>query len=206
MKVKISRARQALDLYRRGMKIASIAADLGIEASTVRGYLSCGKRGINRHAYYRVTDDERQNGEHDRRKALAGRVVAGFPTYIDHRGVTLPLVRAMTHGLCVAVLATPLLFSDSVSAQETIRPQTPPGVECGDRDKMVGVLGDRFGESRQSRARTRRGVLVEMFANRDTGSWTLLMTREPGLACIAAHGRAFEADADPSAKSSGFVI
>ncbi len=36
-----------------------------------------------------------------------------------------------------------------------------------------------------------RGV-VELYASEETGSWTILMTRPQGIACLMAAGQAFQ--------------
>ena len=34
--------------------------------------------------------------------------------------------------------------------------------------------------------------MVEVFASRDTGTWTITVTRPSGLTCLVASGQAFE--------------
>lgn len=84
----------------------------------------------------------------------------------------------MRAALLLAVLASP------AAAQGT--------QQCAPHDAMTAMLGDRFGETVQSVALTSAGVLHEMFANLETGTWTAVLTRPGQPSCIAAEGQRFE--------------
>lgn len=65
---------------------------------------------------------------------------------------------------------------------------------CGNRDEIVGQLGQKYGETRRSVGVTGRRGVVEVFASDATGSWTILLTNPQGLTCLMAAGEDFEAD------------
>lgn len=76
-------------------------------------------------------------------------------------------------------------------------------VECGPVDSMTRQLEHRFGET--SRGYGLSGpVVVEVFANLETGTWTIVTHRPDGLTCAVAHGtdwdepREAPADTDPA--------
>jgi len=66
------------------------------------------------------------------------------------------------------------------------------GSNCGPRDAVVSHLADRFGESRQSIGLAANNAVVEVFANLDTGTWTVTVTIAGGATCLLASGEAFQ--------------
>lgn len=69
---------------------------------------------------------------------------------------------------------------------------------CAPHPNAVAFLAENFGESRQSIG-LMDGRIVEMIANPDTGTWTILITTPDGRACIVAAGTDFQrTDADPA--------
>lgn len=67
---------------------------------------------------------------------------------------------------------------------------------CAQRDFVEDRLRNTFGESLQSRG-VMQGAILEMWANTETGAWTLIITRPDGLACVAGAGEAFQAVLEP---------
>lgn len=63
---------------------------------------------------------------------------------------------------------------------------------CGPREDVVTALTERFGESVQNRGISEGGLLVEMWGNVDSGSWTALVTTPDSVSCIVASGQGFE--------------
>ncbi len=60
---------------------------------------------------------------------------------------------------------------------------------CGDRDKIIAALSDKYHEDRQSMGivgQDGKGVL-EVFAS-DQGTWTILITSAKGATCVVAAG------------------
>lgn len=64
---------------------------------------------------------------------------------------------------------------------------------CAPRDVVVEQLAERFGESRQSMGLGSNNAVVEVFASRETGTWTITVTSVQGMTCLVASGQAFEA-------------
>ena len=75
---------------------------------------------------------------------------------------------------------------------------TPAAAEptCMARADMVAGLAEDYGETRQTVALA-QGALVEMFANVETRSWTLIITPPTMVSFIVAAGTAFEAVSAP---------
>ncbi len=68
---------------------------------------------------------------------------------------------------------------------------------CADHATMVRTLAERWGESRQSIGLDDANAVVELFASRETGTWTLTVTRPGGPTCMVAAGRAWEPVSEP---------
>ncbi|MGR3468954.1 MAG: hypothetical protein ACU0CI_13860 [Shimia sp.] len=64
---------------------------------------------------------------------------------------------------------------------------------CAARATVVDRLADRYGESRRSMGVAANRQLVEVYANDDTGSWSIVVTTPQGQACLVASGTSFEA-------------
>ena len=80
-------------------------------------------------------------------------------------------------------IASAVLFAFPAFAQQQ--------QNCGPRPAVIAALKDRFGESVQSMG-INNGVVFEMWANVETGTWTILMTLPDGMSCIPADGNGFE--------------
>lgn len=63
---------------------------------------------------------------------------------------------------------------------------------CSDRERVVARLAEGYGESRQAIGLGANNQVVETFANLESGSWTVVVTRPNGVACLVASGKAFE--------------
>ncbi len=63
---------------------------------------------------------------------------------------------------------------------------------CGPRDVVVERLAQGYGESRQSIGLGANNSVVEVFASKSTGTWTITVTTAAGLTCLVASGQAFE--------------
>ncbi|MEM6744592.1 MAG: hypothetical protein AAF676_12765 [Pseudomonadota bacterium] len=94
--------------------------------------------------------------------------------------------------LSAAVFATP------------VEAQVPGGpTVCGQRDKLVQRLEVEFGETRQGFGLQRGSSIVEVFASSESGSWTILVTRPTGVACMVAAGQNWAATPDEAKKVAG---
>lgn len=82
----------------------------------------------------------------------------------------------------IAALCGVLLSASTASAQ----------ANCAPRDAVLDRLAEDYGETRQSVGLGANNAVVEMFANIDSGSWTITVTMVNGLTCLVASGQAFE--------------
>jgi len=81
-----------------------------------------------------------------------------------------------------AIFGTVFLFSTMTQAAQPI---------CGDRAKLISVLAERYKETLHSTGRDGANNRVEVFANTKTGSWSLVVSKITGEACIVAAGSNF---------------
>lgn len=87
-------------------------------------------------------------------------------------------------GLKVVPIAGALMLVASlVNAQQN---------NCGPTDEVYAGLSARWGEARISSGMDSRGANVEIFANVETGTWTLLATLPNGMSCQIGAGGDFE--------------
>jgi hypothetical protein len=63
---------------------------------------------------------------------------------------------------------------------------------CGPRDLVIEKLASGYGETRQSIGLGQNNAIVELFAARTTGTWTITVTTPDGVTCLVASGDAFE--------------
>lgn len=63
--------------------------------------------------------------------------------------------------------------------------------QCMGTIDLYAALHERYGEAQQFFGLSGSAVL-EMWANRETGSWTLISTSPNGVSCLIAAGEAFQ--------------
>lgn len=63
---------------------------------------------------------------------------------------------------------------------------------CGRHDDVLNTLATLFGETVQVQAIQNNMTLLEITANPETGSWTILITDASGMTCGVAGGGGFE--------------
>lgn len=63
---------------------------------------------------------------------------------------------------------------------------------CAPHATVVERLAERYGETRQSIGLGSNNQLVEVFASRESGSWTITVTTPAGITCLVASGQAYE--------------
>ena len=78
----------------------------------------------------------------------------------------------------LAIAAVIALTATPVHAQAT----------CAARDTVVAKLQMDYGESLTGGGLQSARQVMEVWAAPDTGTWTLLMTRADGIACVIASG------------------
>lgn len=66
---------------------------------------------------------------------------------------------------------------------------------CATYEAHAGFLASRYGEFPVFTGRMDDGLVVRIFANGRSGSWTMLVVRADGLACVQAAGEAGEREA-----------
>jgi hypothetical protein len=90
-------------------------------------------------------------------------------------------------------LSLGLIFAAAVA----VTPAFSQSANCGTHAMISERLGEGYGESRQTVALGAGNTLVETWANRDTGTWTITVTEAGGPTCLVASGQAFELVAEP---------
>ncbi|SCA55409.1 conserved exported hypothetical protein [Candidatus Terasakiella magnetica] len=78
-------------------------------------------------------------------------------------------------------LITVMSFAFPVAAQNL----------CGERVDIIDTLKERYREVPVSMGLAGNGGVVEIFAS-NKGSWTILVTRPTGVACVVSAGEAWE--------------
>lgn len=68
--------------------------------------------------------------------------------------------------------------------------------QCGPRDAVLAHLAGKYRETRQSVGLAANSMVMEVFASRETGSWTITVTSAQGVTCLVASGQGFEAVAE----------
>lgn len=62
---------------------------------------------------------------------------------------------------------------------------------CAPRADIVAELQAKYGETRRGAGLQNRGSVTEVFASAETGTWTIIVTRPDGVACMMAAGEAW---------------
>jgi len=94
------------------------------------------------------------------------------------------LVLYLIFAKTVAVMAP-----TSVAAQEVTNGESP--MVCDQRTTNVFSLSDDYKKTRNSIGLANSGSVVEVFSAID-GSWSMIVTRPDGIACLIAAGRNWE--------------
>jgi hypothetical protein len=76
-------------------------------------------------------------------------------------------------------------------------------IQCAKHDQLVGLLAKKYSEAPVATGTVNEDRFMQLFVSAQ-GSWTILMTRTDGQACIVAAGQNWEslpllAKADPAA-------
>ncbi len=69
--------------------------------------------------------------------------------------------------------------------------QTMPS-QCGPRADVLGVLANKFTETRRGIGLAGPSSVVELFASATTGSWTVTVTLPDGRTCLLVSGEGWE--------------
>lgn len=83
-----------------------------------------------------------------------------------------------------------MVASSPVAAQDT---------RCASTADLYNLLMQKYEEERQTAGVADGGLIVEQWANRDTGSWTILATDVgSGMSCIVSDGSKYKYTVKPN--------
>ena len=63
--------------------------------------------------------------------------------------------------------------------------------QCGNHDKILDVLGNRFKETRRVMGVVNAKAVMEIFMS-PQGTWTMVITNTSGLSCITSSGEEWQ--------------
>ena len=63
---------------------------------------------------------------------------------------------------------------------------------CGPHADVTQRLAAGYGEHRQAIGLASDNTVMEVYASLETGTWTIVVTRANGIACLVASGRGYE--------------
>ena len=72
--------------------------------------------------------------------------------------------------------------------------------QCGPPEVLTRVLGGTYGEYPVSRglgSQQGNSVIMETWANPETGTWSIIVNRSDGVACLVASGEAWHVPLAP---------
>lgn len=75
------------------------------------------------------------------------------------------------------------LMATTATAQQTL---------CGPNATMLEYLRAEYGETVQLTTPRADGAIIEVFANLETGTWSILVTEPGGLTCMKFYGADYE--------------
>lgn len=93
------------------------------------------------------------------------------------------------------LFALSLGFAGLILATQAGHGQT--AADCAPRAQVLGVLAERFQETRRGLGLAGPQQVVELFTSARSGSWTLTVTLPDGRMCLIAAGQAWETVPDP---------
>lgn len=64
---------------------------------------------------------------------------------------------------------------------------------CGARAEVLELLTGKFRETRQGLGLAGESAVLELYASRETGTWTVAVTLADGRTCLIASGNGWEA-------------
>lgn len=62
---------------------------------------------------------------------------------------------------------------------------------CGPLDQLAELLEREYGEAVHSEGLADSGAIMQLWANPETGSWSIVIILPDGLACLPAAGSAY---------------
>jgi hypothetical protein len=70
------------------------------------------------------------------------------------------------------------------------------GPQCAQRDQVVDLLTQKYGETRQGMGIADNSTVMEVYASDTTGTWTIAVSSPDGMMCLVASGQGYEAMAE----------
>jgi len=86
------------------------------------------------------------------------------------------------------IAGTALACAIALPAQVYAQSQTP----CGPRAAIVQYLKGSYGEQTVAVGLAHSGAAIEIFVNREKGTWSVLLTAPAGYSCFVATGEHWE--------------
>ena len=86
----------------------------------------------------------------------------------------------------LAVIAAAVFFAMWFAAAAQAQTQT-----CGNRDAIIQTFVEPLGETQRARG-LNQDIVMELWANEETGTWKLILVEPSGRACIMADGTAIQ--------------
>jgi hypothetical protein len=85
-----------------------------------------------------------------------------------------------------------LAFVANMSSEATAQVPVSPRLPCHDHSEIAKQLTSKYKEAPVSIGLQSNGNLLQVFASKNSGSWTILSTTPRGLSCILAAGKSWE--------------
>ena len=79
-------------------------------------------------------------------------------------------------------------FALLIFATQNAQAQTP---QCAPRPDVLAALATQYGEARRGIGIAGQNVVMELFVNPSTGTWTFVATSPDGKTCLIASGSNF---------------
>lgn len=84
-----------------------------------------------------------------------------------------------------AILSALMLSVAAPAVAQTV------SLQCAQRDGIVEMLSNDFGETRRAIGVAGEGAVMELFASDATGTWTAIMSLPDGRTCLVMSGSDF---------------
>jgi hypothetical protein len=81
-----------------------------------------------------------------------------------------------------------ILFALALLPGAALADQRP----CAAHDKIADALSKQYGEAAHAMGLAEDDTVMEIYASKDTGTWTLTVTMPNGMTCLVATGKNFE--------------
>ncbi len=109
----------------------------------------------------------------------------------------MKIFKELAIGFALGALFILVFFFVSLTAALPANAQEPV---CADRQVLVDVLEGNWGETRQGYGLVNGAdAVIEMFANAETGTWSLVLTMPDGQSCLSVAGQAWSVDEETPA-------